>query len=115
MMSGQHGAAQVVEPAVAALAAVALRMGLGVVAPVPGDVSVGALRAADAVRPAVLAYQGVALGVINQRREIHEQRRGIHGTRIEGWSSVNPAPCRSSPTMLSGHHPGSRQERQIFG
>jgi hypothetical protein len=49
-------------------------MRLGVIAPVPRDVRAVALRAADAVRPTVLTHQGVALGIIDQGREVDEER-----------------------------------------
>ena len=72
VVAGQRRAGEVVEACAARLAAVALPMRLGVVVAVPGDRGTAAAGAADALRPAVLAHQLVALGVVDQAREIDQ-------------------------------------------
>ena len=74
MMPGQHSAGQIVEAAVTAAASLALPMRLGVVAAVPRDGRAVAPRAADAIRPTMLTHQGVAFGIIDQGREVDEER-----------------------------------------
>src|SRR3954452_85893 len=76
MVSGQHGAGEVVETPGARLAPVALPMRLGVVAPVADHRIAAATGAAHALGPAVLAHQREALGVVQQGREIDQ---------IDGW------------------------------
>src|SRR3954453_21506492 len=72
MVSGQHGAGEVVETPGARLAPVALPMRLGVVAPVADHRIAAATGAAHALGPAVLAHQREALGVVQQGREIDQ-------------------------------------------
>ena len=70
VVPGQHRAGQVVEAASACLAPVALPAGLRVVAPVPDDGAAVTHGAAHTFRPAVLAHQREALGVIQKRRKV---------------------------------------------
>src|SRR4051794_29189198 len=77
-MAGQDGAGQVVEAGAAGGAAVALPVRLGVIPAVAADRGAPAARAADAVGPAVLAHQLVALRVFNQRRQVHQRRHERH-------------------------------------
>ena len=65
-MPGQHCLGEVVEARRAGLAAIPLPVRLRVVMPVPDHCVTAASRAADALRPAMLAHQGEALRVIEQ-------------------------------------------------
>src|SRR3954470_1814775 len=83
MVSGQHGAGEVVETPSTRLAPVALPMRLGVVAPVADHRIAAATGAAHALGPAVLAHQREALGVVQQGREIDQ---------IDGWHDGGGSP-----------------------
>jgi hypothetical protein len=67
MVSGQHRAREVVEAPRARLAAVALPVRLRVVAAVTHHRAAAAPGAAHALRPALLAHQREALGVVDPR------------------------------------------------
>ena len=67
-MAGQHRAREVVEAPRAGLAAVPLPLRLGVVEAVPHHAAIAAGGTAHPLRPALLAHQGEALGVVDQRR-----------------------------------------------
>jgi hypothetical protein len=71
MVSGQHRARKVVKAPRACLAAIALPMRLGIVAPVPDYRMAVTTRTAHALRPTVLAHECEALGVVDQTREVH--------------------------------------------
>src|SRR4051794_34489215 len=70
MMSRQHRASQVVEPSMARLAQVALSMPLSFIMAVADDHGTVAVRAAHAIRPAMLTHKFKALGLVQQAREI---------------------------------------------
>src|SRR3954467_6060899 len=70
MMSRQHRAGQVVEPSMARLAQVALSMPLSFIMAVADDHGTVAVRAAHAIRPAMLTHKFKALGLVQQAREI---------------------------------------------
>src|SRR4051794_6859888 len=129
MVSGQHGPGEVVEAPGARLAAIALPMRLGVVASVADYRIAAAAGTAHALRPAVLAHQRKALGVVQQGREIDQ----IDGWHDGGGSSHEPVSYSRSrlqarppsaprlspdPTTLKGDksrhgkHPGRRPERK---
>src|SRR4051794_37384711 len=74
MVSGQRRAGEVVKAPGARLAAIALPMRLGVVAPVAVHRIAAAAGAAHALRPAVLAHEGEAPGVVQQPREVDPVR-----------------------------------------
>jgi hypothetical protein len=96
MVSGQHGAGQVVEASRARLAAVALPVGLAVVASVPNHAGPAAGGTAYPLRPTVLAHQGEALGVVDQRREVDQVRCG-HDARGSSHRPVGyPVPLPPS-------------------
>src|SRR3954447_4051551 len=101
VVAGQDGAGQVVEAGVTLLAAVALAVPLRVIAPVADHLGAAAPGAADAVGPALLPHQGVALGVIDQGREVHEAGRG-HGPGPIRHGGLLPStayrPVRHAPT-----------------
>src|SRR4051812_36847196 len=78
MVSGQNSTAQVIEPCSAVLAPVPLPISLGVIMAMADHGGAGTARAANAVRPAIVPDQLIALGVIDQGRQSdHLQRR--HG------------------------------------
>ena len=91
MMTSQHGAGQVVKAGAAGRAAVALAMRLSIVPTVTGHCGAAAVRAAYAVRPAVLPDKREALGVIEQRGKVH-QRRGCHGHHRAVGENPSTAP-----------------------
>src|SRR3954464_5794299 len=92
----------VVETAAAGLAAVALTVRAGVVPAVAGRRGAVASRAADAVGPAVLPDQLVALRVLDQRRQVHEGRgHGRHRSkRADPFSTPVALVSALGPTTL---------------
>jgi len=69
---GQHRSGQIVEAPSACFAPIALAMGLRVVVAVPDDDTAVTHGAARTFRPAVLAHQREALGVIQQARKVDQ-------------------------------------------
>src|SRR5919107_5203747 len=114
MVSGQHRAGEVVETPGAGLAAIALPMRLGVVAPVADHRIAAAAGTAHALAPAMLAHQREALGVVQQGREI-DQIDGCHdggGSWHEPSATpalafrpdrLSPPRPRPDPTTLKDH------------
>src|SRR6185503_19504372 len=94
-MPGQHCAGQIVKAPGAGLAPIALPMRLGVVAPVADDRIAAAAGTAHALRPAMLAHQGEALGVVQKSREVDQ----IGCSHDDGGSSRKPDGC-----LCSGYH-----------
>src|SRR5215212_8771713 len=86
MVSGQPCPGEVVKAPGARLAAIALPMRLGVVAPVADHRIAAAAGTAHALGPAMLAHQCEALGVVQQGREIDQ----IDGWHDGGGSSHEP-------------------------
>jgi hypothetical protein len=78
VMAGQHRAGEVVEARLAVLAQPALARVPGIVPAVPDHVGAVARRASHAIRPAMLADQVEALGVVEQRGQADQV--GAHGT-----------------------------------
>src|SRR5215203_1240547 len=72
MAAGQRRAGEVVKAPGSRLAAIPLPIGLSLVAPVPDHRVTAATGAAHALRPAALAHQGEALGVVHQAREVDQ-------------------------------------------
>src|SRR5829696_5562474 len=72
MAAGQRRAGEVVKAPGSRLAAIPLPIGLSAVAPVPDHRVIAATGAAYALRPAALAHQGEALGVVHQAREVNQ-------------------------------------------
>jgi hypothetical protein len=72
MMPGQRRAGEVIKAPGARLAAIALPVRLGVVAPVADHRIAAAAGTAYTLAPAVLAHQREALGVVQQGREIDQ-------------------------------------------
>jgi hypothetical protein len=70
VMAGQHRAGEVVEAPRTRLAPIPLPVGLGLVKAVADHATAAAGRAADTLRPAMLAHQGEALGIVDQHREV---------------------------------------------
>src|SRR3954468_8311155 len=92
-MPGQHCAGEVVEAPGAGLAAIALPMRLGAVAPVADDRIAAAAGTTHAIGPAMLAHQGEALGVVQKSREVDQ----IGCSHDDGGSSRKPDGCLCSP------------------
>src|SRR5918993_5636770 len=74
MMPGQRRAGEVVKAPGAGLAAIALPARLRIVAPVADHRTAVTAGAAHALRPAVLAHEGKALGVVQQPRKVDQVR-----------------------------------------
>src|SRR4051794_28433705 len=83
-MPGQHRAGEVVEAPHAPLAAVALPVRLAVVAPVADHRGAAAPGATHAFRPAVLAHEGEALGVVHQAGKIDQAGCSIECSHDHG-------------------------------
>src|SRR5690349_3828607 len=99
MVSGQHRAGEVVKAPSAGLAAIALPMRLGVVAPIADHRIAAAAGAAHALGPAVLAHQRETLGVVQQPREIDQ---------VDGWhdgGGSSHAPVSYSRSRLQARPP----------
>jgi hypothetical protein len=71
-MSGQNGAGQIVEAALALLAPIALPMPLRVVMPMASHRGAVTVGATDTLGPPMPAHQLIAFRVVNQRREVHQ-------------------------------------------
>jgi hypothetical protein len=71
-MPGQHRAGEVVEASRACLAPIPLPVSLGLIKAVSDHGTAAAGGAVDTLRPAMLAYQGEALGVVDQCRQIDQ-------------------------------------------
>src|SRR4051812_16598246 len=95
MVSGQHCPGEVVKAPDTGLAAIALPMRLGVVAPVADHCTAAAAGTAHALWPAVLAHEGEALGIVHQAGKV-DQVRCSHDGRS---SSREPVGC-----SRSSHH-----------
>src|SRR3954447_21068582 len=113
MMSRQHRAGQVVEPSMARLAQVALSMPLSFIMAVADDHGTVAVRAAHAIRPAMLTHKFKALGLVQQAREIdHLGYR--HACAASSTTGSRLHPIRSETWLrrypIPSHHPGTQQE-----
>src|SRR3954454_2738165 len=73
-MSGQHRAGEVVKASRACLALIPLPVGLGLIKAVADHGTAAAGGAVDTLRTAMLAYQGEALGILDQCREFAQIR-----------------------------------------
>jgi hypothetical protein len=78
VVPGQNGPGQVVEAAAAGRAAITLAVRLGIIPAMAGDRGALAVQTANAVGPAMLAHQLVALRVVDQRRQVHQRRHERH-------------------------------------
>jgi len=85
-------AGEVVETGHTCLVAMTLAMRLRVVASVPDDRWTAAAGAAHALRPAMLAHQREALGIIHQARKVNQVRCSHDGAS----SSREPVRCSRS-------------------
>src|SRR3954447_19158374 len=94
-MPGQHRAGEVVEASRACLAPIPLPVNLALIKAVSDHRTTAAGGAMDALRPAMLAYQGEALGIIDQCREVDQSRY-----RHIGGSSRRVAGSRRPPTII---------------
>jgi hypothetical protein len=110
-MRGQHRAREIAEACLARLAAIALPAWLRVVAAVTNGGATDASGATNTLRPAELARQGGALGVIDRGREADRIRYRHDGQAPcgNGELSSRLSPPRQEPAdalIL----PGSRKE-----
>src|SRR3982751_4892084 len=97
-MPAQHRAGEVVEAPCASLAPIPLPVSLGLIKAVSDHGTAAACGAVNTLRPAMLAYQGEALGILDQRREVDQIRyRHIRGSPHAGW------PARA---VLADYHRG---------
>src|SRR3954452_23201243 len=71
-MSGQHRAGEVVEASRASFAPIPLSVNLALIKAFSDHGIAAACGAVDTLRPAMLAYQGEALGIVDQRREVDQ-------------------------------------------
>jgi len=79
VVPGQHRAGEVVKAPRACLVTIPLPVLLRVVAPVPDHRRAATPRATHPLRPAVLAHEGEALGVVYQARDVDQVRCGHDG------------------------------------
>src|SRR4051812_42030063 len=119
-MSGQHRAGEVVEAPCACLAPILLPVSLGLIKAVSDHGTAAACGAVDTLRPAMLAYQGEALGILDQCREIDQIRyRHVGESSPRVASSRRPhrpsqRPCTRA-TQISSHPPEPhKSHRQNF-
>src|SRR5215210_4932723 len=104
MVPGQRRAGEVVEAPGARLAPVALPVRLRIVAPVADHRVTAAPGTAHALRPAMLAHQREALGVVQQPREVDQVgcRHDRQGSLREGGSR-SAAPIIKSEASCDGY------------
>src|SRR4051794_34065764 len=86
VMAGQNRAGEVVEARLAILAQPALARVMTIVPAVPDHVGTVARRASHAIRPAMLADQVEALGVVEQRGQADQV--GGHGAFTSGKGAI---------------------------
>src|SRR3954469_17253437 len=92
-MPGQHRAGEVVEASRACLAPIPLPVSLGLIKAVSDHGIAAACGAVDTLRPAMLAYQSEALGILDQCREVDQIRyRHIGGSSRRVAGSLAPSP-----------------------
>ena len=107
-MAGQHRAGEVVKAPRTRLAPIPLPVSLGLVKAIADYGTATAGRAADTLRPAMLAHQGETLGIVDQRREVDQIRGGHDATGSSRGTVRYPAPAhlhRPPPGTLP--RPGS--------
>src|SRR3954467_1047054 len=81
MMSGQNGSRQVIEAGLACLAQVSLAASLAIVMTVADHASVTAVKADNAVRPAELTNDVIALRFVEQGRQLDQHGSLPHRER----------------------------------
>src|SRR3954463_5274684 len=81
MMSGQNGSRQVIEAVLACLAQVSLAASLAIVMTVADHASVTAVKADNAVRPAELTNDVIALRFVEQGRQLDQHGSLPHRER----------------------------------
>jgi hypothetical protein len=85
VVAGQNRAREIVEAHVTGLAPVTLPVRLGVIVAVADDGRAPALRASNAVRPAVSADQRKAFRVVEQGRQVKQISCGHGGQHLRAW------------------------------
>src|SRR4051795_12270725 len=103
-MPGQHRAGEVVEASRACLAPIPLPVSLGLIKAVSDHGTAAACGAVDTLRPAMLAYQGEALGILDQCQEV-DQIRCRHIRRSSRPVAGSRRPRRLSIEALQGRYP----------
>src|SRR3954470_4156395 len=97
-MSGQHRAGEVIEASHACLAPIPLPVGLGLIKAVSDHGTAAACGAVNTLRPAMLAYQGEALGILDQCQEVDQIRyRHIRGSSRRVVGSRRPRRLSQRP------------------
>src|ERR671938_1035141 len=119
MMSRQHRGGEIVEPSMARFAQVALSMPLPFIVAVADHHGTVAVRAAHAIRPAMLTYKLEALGLVQQAREIdHVAYRHACTASKTTRSSLHPIRSETSlqrhPSRATTPKPNKSLRNYIF-
>ena len=99
MVSSQNSTGQVIEPRSAVLAPVPLPMPLGLIMAMADHRGTGTGGAANSVRPSIVPDQLIALGIIDQGRQIDHLRRS-HGR----YRLMDDACHRSNQNAIEERH-----------
>src|SRR3978361_1530582 len=96
---------QIVEPSMTGLAEIALPMGLGLVTAIAYNRRAVTTGTAHALRPAMLAHQIKALGIVQQRRELINSDTAMLTTSLPngniGWASDQMFPIAAIPAEIT--------------
>src|SRR3954470_15231788 len=103
MVPGQRGAGEVVEAPGAGLTSIALPVRLCVVAPVADHRVTATPGTAHALRPAQLAHQREAFGVVQQPREVDQV-----GWRHNRQGSLHDGTRQSAAAIITSEAPRDR-------
>ena len=119
VMPGQHRAGEVVKAARTRLAPISLPVSLGLVKAIADYGTAAAGRAADTFRPAMLAHQGEALGIVDQRTRVDQIRGGHDATgSSRGRFAIPPHDIitdrLSARNQAWVHHPGSDKSSKDY-
>src|SRR5690348_11330038 len=107
MVSGQNSPGQVIEPCSAVLAPVPLPVSLGFIMAMADHRGTGTARAANALRPSILPDHSIAIGVIDQGRQIDHLRRSHGSVPADGQClpSQQPKASKERHNLLSDMGP----------
>src|SRR5262249_43164812 len=112
MVPGEDGPTEVIEPPAAAVALVALTLGLGVIPTVFGDLGGVAFGAPHAVRPTHGPNCLEALRVVDEGLDIDHRRASLERSRCRHDPSSRPSV--SPKSRLWNHHPGIPDEPRVI-
>ena len=101
-MAGQHRAGEVVEASRTRLAPIPLPVSLGLVKAVSDHATAAAGGAVHPLRPALLAHQGEALGIVDQCREVDQNPVPPYWRVLTQGGQLAP----SSPTITKALQAG---------